>query len=163
MTGTVIDRYDAGATLLAYATQGLSREQEHAHPGPGDWSIAQLVVHVLDTDLVYADRMKRVLAEESPRLIAFDENAWMARLHPEAMPVEEAVNLFVAHRRWMTRLLRLCAESDFARTGVHSEVGEQSLAQILIYITNHLDHHLKFLYAKRGNLGVALYPRYTVE
>jgi hypothetical protein len=26
---------------------------------------------------------------------------------------------------------------------------------------NHLDHHLRFLYAKRANLGVAIQPRYT--
>ena len=25
----------------------------------------------------------------------------------------------------------------------------------------HLDHHLKFLYAKRGNIGMAIYPRYS--
>jgi uncharacterized damage-inducible protein DinB len=163
MSRELIDRYDAGGPILAYATQGLTREQESARPGPGAWSVAQLVAHVLDTDLVFAERMKRVIAEDRPTLIGFEENLWVDRLHSDAMAVEEAVNLFVANRRWMTRVLKACDTADFGRKGVHTERGEQTLAEILVYIANHLDHHLKFLYGKRGNLGVALYPRYTVE
>jgi uncharacterized damage-inducible protein DinB len=157
----VIDRYVRGAELLAYASQGLTPEQQTARPGPGDWSIAELVVHLLDADLVYADRMKRLIAEDHPTLQGFDENRWIERLDSQSLPVGEAVDLFVANRRWMARLLRKCSEADFARTGTHTEAGPKSLAEILITITGHVDHHLKFLYAKRGNLGISLYPRYT--
>ena len=157
----LIDRYAAGGPTLAYAVTGLTPEQETARPGPGAWSIAQLVVHLLDADLVYADRMKRVLAEDEPVLQAFDENQWLARLEPQSMPVEEAVNLFAANRQWMARLLRHRPESDFARAGNHTEAGRQTLVEIIAYIANHLDHHLRFLYAKRGILGTGIQPRYT--
>ena len=43
------------------------------------------------------------------------------------------------------------------------ESGGQTLAEVLVYATNHLDHHLKFLYAKRAKLGVSIYPRYTAN
>ena len=36
-----------------------------------------------------------------------------------------------------------------------------TLAELLATATNHLDHHLLYLYAKRANLGVALPPRYA--
>jgi hypothetical protein len=157
----IVDRYAAGGAIVAYASQGLTREQEQARPGPGDWSINELVVHLLDSDLVYADRMKRILAEEAPVLQAFDENAWIERLEPQEMPMEEAVNLFVANRHWMTRMLRRRPESDFARWGMHSELGKKTLAEMVVTMSNHVDHHLKYLYAKRANLGVTLYPRYS--
>jgi len=157
----VIDRYAEGGPLLRYAVSGLAPEHETATPGPGDWSIAQLVAHLLDADLVYAERMKRVIAEEDPVLQGFDENAWVERLGSAAMPVAEAADLFAANRGWMARILRRCSEGDFARVGRHTEDGQQSLAEILARITNHVDHHLRFLYAKRANLGVALAPRYT--
>ena len=52
------------------------------------------------------------------------------------MPVEEAVNLFAANRHWMARVLRGCAESDFARAGQHSERGRMTLAELLTsYVT----------------------------
>jgi uncharacterized damage-inducible protein DinB len=157
----VIDRYAAGGPLLVYATADLTREHETARPGPGTWSIAELVAHLLDADLVIGDRIKRVIAEDDPVLLAFDENAWIARLDSQAMLVEEAVNLFVAHRHWMTRILRNCAEAEFARAGRHSVAGRKTLADLVAGAVSHLDHHLRFLFGKRASLGVALPPRYT--
>ena len=160
---TVIDRFSDGGPLLVQAVAGLSPEQERDHPIPGTWSIAELVVHLLDCDLVFADRMKRIIAEDSPKLEGFDESLWLTGLDYQAMPVDEAVALFAANRKWMARILRARDEASFARAGTHSEKGRQTLAEVLAYATNHLDHHLKFLYAKRAKLGVAIYPRYTAN
>jgi uncharacterized damage-inducible protein DinB len=157
----VVERYAAGGPLLLYAVAGLTQEQVVARPGPGAWSIAELVGHVLDTDLVYSDRMKRVIAEDEPVLQAFQENPWVARLDSQNIPVDDAASLFAANRKWMTRILRTCSESDFGRVGMHTESGRQTLAFVVTYMINHIDHHLRFLYGKRGNLGAAITPRYT--
>jgi uncharacterized damage-inducible protein DinB len=159
----VIDRFSEGGPLLVQAASGLTPEQWRDHPIPGTWSIAELVSHLLDCDLVFADRMKRIIAEDSPTIVAFDEQAWIDRLLSNSMPVDEAASLFAANRNWMTRILRAQDEADFARFGMHTEKGRQTLADVLVYATNHLDHHLKFLYAKRAKLGVAIYPRYTAN
>lgn len=158
---TMIERYEAGAEVLAYAVQQLTPEQERARVTPGAWSIAELAAHLLDCDLVAADRMKRIIAEENPTLQAFDEDAWLTRLGSHAMPIDEAVALFAANRRWMARVLRGLPEADFARAGQHTEAGRKTLADVVVTMANHVDHHLKFLYGKRANLGVSLYPRYS--
>ncbi len=163
MSRDVIGRYAYGPELLSYAAQGLSPEQARARPGPGAWSIAELVAHMVDSDLVGAERMKRVIAEENPTLQAYDQDAWIARLDSNAMPIDESLALFAANRAWMTRILRKCSESDFARTGLHTEDGPKTLAKLLAGYVSHLDYHLKFLYAKRANLGLSLYPRYSTE
>ncbi len=160
-TSSLIDRYAAGGPLLVYATSGLAREHEIARIGPGTWSIAQLVSHLLDSDLVLADRMKRVIAEDEPVLQAFDENRWIERLDSQSMPVEEAVNLLAAQRHWMTRILRNCSETDFNRAGIHTEAGRKTLADLVVTCVSHIDHHLRFLFAKRAALGVALIPHYS--
>jgi uncharacterized damage-inducible protein DinB len=164
-TNPLIDRYASGAAILAYAVSGLTREQEHAPPGAGAgaWTIAELAAHLADADLVLADRMKRVIAEDNPPLVAFDEKLWAERLGYPQCSVEEAVNLLAANRHWTTRMLRQCGEADFARAGIHSETGRKTLAELLSTATNHLDHHLRFLYQKRANLGAALTPRYCSE
>ncbi len=61
-----------------------------------------MTAHLLDADLVLADRMKRIIAKDEPMLLAFDENAWIDRLGAGVMSVEEAANLFAANRHWMT-------------------------------------------------------------
>lgn len=157
----LIERYASGGPILAFSLGGLSPEHEKARPGPGDWSLAELAAHLVDTDLVFADRIKRVLAEDDPVLVAFDENAWIAGLEGHDFPVDDAVSLFTANRRWIHRILARCSEAEFARAGRHTERGRMTLAELIVYVTNHLDHHLRFVYAKRANLGVAIEPRYT--
>jgi hypothetical protein len=163
MIAEVLDRFAAGGAVLAYATSGLSPQHEQARPGPGAWSIAELVAHLVDSDAVAVDRMKRIIAEENPILQAYDENLWITRLGAQEMPVEEGVNLFAANRHWIGHILRRCAPEDFARTGQHTERGRVTLAEQVVLYCNHLDHHLKFLYAKRAALGMSVYPRYTRE
>ncbi len=162
-TTPLIDRYSCGGAILAYAIAGLTPEQEAARPGPGAWSIAELAAHLLDADLVLADRMKRVIAEDDPVLQAFDEVAWVSRLDYQGTTAAEAVEILSVNRRWMTRILRGLSVADFRRAGQHTERGRVTLADLLATVTNHIDHHLRFLYAKRANLGVALPPRYGSE
>jgi len=159
----LVERYSLGASLVETAVAGLSVEQWSATPGPGKWNITQVVVHLLDCDLVYADRMKRILAEDAPTLLAFDQDLWAKRLNYADLPGDEAAGLFAAHRRWMTHLLRGRPDSDFARAGTHSESGRQTLAEVLAKVVSHLDHHLRFVYAKRANLGVSILPKYANE
>jgi uncharacterized damage-inducible protein DinB len=159
----LIDRYMSGGPILAYAVTGLTAEQERARPGPGTWSVAEVVAHLVDSDLVLADRMKRVIAEVNPPLIAFDESAWAARLFYQEIEVIESVNLLTANRRALAAILRRLPDAEFARHGTHSEAGKVTLADLLAKAVNHVDHHLRFLYAKRSQLGVALPPRYGSE
>jgi hypothetical protein len=63
----------------------------------------------------------------------------------------------------MTRVLRHCEQADFARVGIHTENGRLTLAALVANSVGHLDHHLRFLYGKRANLGVAIPPRYTAR
>lgn len=159
----LIDRYELGADLLTYSIQGLSDEQMKARPGPGDWSIAELCNHMVDSDLVASDRMKRVICEHEPLLLNYEENDWIERLNGQDLPAADAVALFALNRKWMTRILRNCKESDWTRWGTHSVAGKQTLTEIVVKYVSHLDSHLRFLYGKRGNLNTFLAPRYSRE
>jgi uncharacterized damage-inducible protein DinB len=162
-SSNLVERYVSGGPILNYALSGLTPVHEQARPGPGDWSLAELAAHLVDADLVFANRIKQVIAEPEPTLQAFDENAWIAKLGYQKTSVEESVTLLAANRRWMARILRDLSDADFARVGLHTERGRLTLAELLAYAVGHVDHHLRFVYAKRAKLGIALPPRYTSE
>ena len=159
----ILDRYADGGLLLTQAVANLTPEHAHARPGPGLWSIAELAAHLADSDLVLADRIKRIIAEENPTLLAFPEQVWLDRLGSANLPVDDAAALFAANRRWIVQIPRNLDDDAFRRIGTHSENGRQTLAEVVVKTVHHLDHHLKFLYAKRANLGVAIYPRYAAN
>lgn len=153
MDRTLIDRYREGADALLRGIEGLSREELIAHPVPGTWSIQEIVLHMMDSDLIGADRMKRIAAEDRPTLVGFDETAFAKHLAYEEQDVKLAAEIFRLNRLLTAALLARLPDEAFDRVGVHSERGEVTLAAQLKTYTEHLDHHLKFLREKRGLLG----------
>lgn len=153
MDRNLIDLYEDGGRKLIKAIEGLTEADRTGFPVPGTWSINQLVAHLADCDLVFSERMKRVIAEDKPTLLGFDESKWAANLHYQLQSAPDLAALFDLNRKVTTNLLRLLPPEAFARTGTHSERGVQTVEDVLKYAVNHLDHHLKFLYAKREALG----------
>lgn len=158
MNQQTIDDYEAGGTKLEQAIRGLTREDLLAPPPPeaedvGKWTIQQVVLHLCDSELVYADRMKRVIAEDNPTLQGYDEKKWVAGLHYAEQDAEDAIALLATVRRQMARVLRKLPESAFARAGNHTEYGKRTLAQLVEGAVKHLDHHIAFIHKKRAAMG----------
>lgn len=153
MNRNLIQQYAAGIKKLRPAIAGLNPDDLLAKPGPGAWSIQELLIHVVDSDLVAIDRMKRVIAEDNPPLVAFDENRWVERLFPNDQSLDDAITMFEVGRRQMVRIFEKLPDEAFQRTGVHNERGPLTLEQIVQGFAEHLEHHLKFLYDKRQRMG----------
>ncbi len=157
MNRDLIERYAAGATSPAQAIAGLSREQLNAFPVPNTWSIQQIVLHLMDSDLIGADRMKRVAAENRPpTLIGYDETAFARGLFYDQLDPRMACEVFEKNRLLTAEVLRRLPEAAFNRTGDHNEHGPMTLAELVENYVGHLDHHLKFIREKRKLLGCPL-------
>lgn len=151
---TMIDQYLAGPELLQQAVQGMSDAQLDAKPVAGKWSTRQVVCHITDFEPIYADRMKRVVAENCPTFFGGDPDIFAAGLAYDRRPVDTELDLLVAVRRQMATILRQLNAADFQRTGTHSEAGSLSLETLLQRIVNHVPHHVQFIAEKRKALGV---------
>jgi uncharacterized damage-inducible protein DinB len=156
MNRDLIESYASGGETLRRAVQGLTREDLLARPGPGDWSIQELVIHLADSDAIAIDRMKRVITEDDPPLLYADETAYVIRLLPDEQSLEDALTLLDVGRRQWSRVLRRLPEEAFARQGTHNRRGVVTLGGMVEGYIKHLDHHLAFLNAKRERLGKPL-------
>ena len=150
MDRNLIERYAAGAGQLRSSIAGLSRDELTAYPVPGTWSIQQIVLHLMDSDLIGADRMKRVAAEDKPpMLIGYDESAFARGLFYHELDVQLACDVFEKNRQLTAEILRRLPPAAFARKGHHDEHGDMTLAELLATYVDHLEHHLKFIHQKR--------------
>jgi hypothetical protein len=150
---SLIDQYEAGATLPAKAIDGLSKAELNALPIAGTWSVQQVILHLMDSDLVGSDRMKRVISEPNPTLYAYDENLWAKNLSYPQLDPKTAVEIFRLNRVMTASILRSVPDAAFARTGNHTERGVESLQVLVEGYIEHLAHHLKFVREKRIKLG----------
>ena len=150
----LIDDYVAGTKIIRDAVDGMSPEQLDATPIPGTWSTRQVLCHIADFEPVYADRMKRVIAEDEPTFFGGDPDQFAARLAYTVRDVEEELQLIESVRNHVARILRTLPSSDFQRMGHHSEDGGMTLATLLERITGHIPHHVEFIHRKREAIGI---------
>lgn len=153
---SVIDAYERGPDRLEWAVAGLNHEQLHAHPGPGDWSAHEVVIHLADSDAVSIERMKRIVAMPEPALLDYDENGFMRELHPAVQDLQDALVLFRTNRRQWVRVLRTLRPEQFERLGHHSVSGPVTLGKMVAKYVNHLEWHLQFILRKRERMGVGI-------
>jgi hypothetical protein len=150
----VLDAYLAGPAQVRRAIAGMTRDQLVARPVEGKWSTLEVVCHLADSEQAWTFRMKRVLAEDRPLLIGYDQSRFSAALGYQDRDPEEELALLERLRGQMGRILRGLAESAFQRTGVHSEVGLVTLAEMVGIEADHVFHHLRFVHDKRRILGL---------
>jgi hypothetical protein len=157
MDPKLIEKFAAGGEQLSMAIRGLTREDLLAVPAPdanvGKWSIQQVVIHCMDSDLIAVDRIKRMVAEENPSLIGYDENKFVQNLFYDEQDAEIAVQLVDLNRKQFARVLRKLPDAALQRKGTHNERGVQTAGKYIQFTIEHLDHHLKFIHAKRANMG----------
>lgn len=147
-----IEEYARRSTEPQRIIAGLAPEQLNSHPVPGTWSLQQLIVHLMDTDQVASYRMKRIVAEDRPVVDCYDENAFIARLCPEALDTGRVCEAFRLNRLTTGDMLRTLPDSTFSRVAMHPEIGEISLGQLLRLYVHHVDHHMRFAEEKRARL-----------
>jgi uncharacterized damage-inducible protein DinB len=150
----LIERYLRGTELLSAAVAGMDDEQLDAQPIAGKWSTRQVICHVVDFEPIYADRMKRVIAENGPTFFGGDPDVFAARLAYQQRAVAGELQLLAAIRSHMAAILRELTAADFERVGNHSEAGTMTLRALLTNITDHVPHHIRFIMDKRQSLGI---------
>jgi hypothetical protein len=145
---TLIQAYSRGAELLRYTVGSTPESHWDARPIDGAWSIRQVVCHLADSEIVYADRMKRVIAEDNPTLFEADPDLFVPALYCSQRPWETELNVIETVRAHMLPILQSCNVEDFHRTGVHSIDGPMTLETLLQRVTSHIPHHIAFIQEK---------------
>lgn len=139
---SLLDQFLQGYTLLAESIQGLTDEQMKKRVEEGKWTIQENVIHVVDADLVYSERIKRIIAEEEAVLLPFDQDRWTERLHYHQGDLQQYVQLFQLSRSTMAGLLRELPENDWAKTGLKD--GEAiSITQLVQALVDHVEAHTR--------------------
>jgi tRNA-binding EMAP/Myf-like protein len=121
---------------------GRSAAELQWSPEPGRWSIAQIVAHVSDAEVVLAYRVRMILSAPGAPIQAYDQDAWSRAQHAESADAFEALALFTAVRTATLRLLRGLTDAERDRYGIHSERGQESIRRMTQLHAGHDRNHL---------------------
>ena len=139
----LLERFRRGPEVLAMVLTGVSGVEEDFVTVPGKWSIRQIVAHLADAELVGAHRLRQVIAEDNPTLIAFDQDAWTRNLDYARRKPKQSLETFRRIRAENHELLKGLPESAFERSGNHSENGPMTLRRLLEGYAQHAESHAR--------------------
>jgi hypothetical protein len=140
-------------SALPRAIEGLSPGQLRQAERPGKWSIGQVLHHLADSELVWAWRMRLILAHERPPLTGYDQDLWADRLRYDQGDPREALAVFAVLRQANLRLVEHATPADLRRVGVHAERGDESLEHHVRLYAGHDLLHLRQIDRVRSSLG----------
>ncbi|MCY9549171.1 DinB family protein [Lysinibacillus xylanilyticus] len=138
----LIKEYALGYTMLREAIEGLSEEELRYKPAPDKWSIHQILIHVTDSEISSTSRLKKVLAEDEPILISFDQDAWANNLGYDLLDREQHFLLFKFLRSSMQPILDQLTSEQSRRVGVYVDQARFTFKQLLEYRVQHIRDHL---------------------
>ena len=95
-------------------------------PEPSEWSVVELIGHIVDAELNSSVRYRSILAEDEPDLVPYDQDLWANRLHSTSDDVDELLATFDALRAANLALWAATPAADRARVGNHLERGPES-------------------------------------
>lgn len=130
------------ASKLAELVDDLSYFERFWRPEIGKWSCAEVVGHLADAEIVFGYRIRSALAEPGKSLDAFDQDQWVATGRWNDVPIETALDVFVALRCSTLALLELLSEEEWNRHYVHSVRGPQTIADTAAFLQSHDARHL---------------------
>jgi hypothetical protein len=143
MMNELIQNYAKGHSLLLDALVGVSDAELNFKPAPEKWSIKEVVIHVSDAEMNAVLRMKKIIAEDNPLLLKFDPDHWSGNLHYEALDMQLHLDIFKGLRSSMVSILNQLQDAEWERTGIHNAVGKQTLRDIVVMFTGHVERHIR--------------------
>ena len=106
-------------------------EQMHWKPAIDRWSIGEVLAHLGDIEVVFRDRIQKMLEHHNPKLESHDQNAAYAAGKYSGGKAREHLKQFCHERDRSLSMLRYVSVAETARTGQHSELGTISVGQLM--------------------------------
>ncbi len=152
-----LDELAAGPARLAASLDGIASDRLDQAPRPGEWSARETLEHIVGAEELLATRVKRLLTEDEPDLVAWVPASGEAP-SDEATPTTGAsaaalLDRYLALREATVRQLQAIAPGDWARAGRHPEWGRITvLAQAGYFARHQASHQAQLVAATEGRV-----------
>jgi len=136
----LIAKYKDGYRQVSTALNGASAKELAVKPAPGKWSAVDVVHHLADSEMTAAIRLRRLLAEENPRIEAYDQDRFAGALYYDR-PLDASLQAFRYARESTAEILSRLTDAQWQRKGTHSETGAYGVEKWLETYAKHAANH----------------------
>ena len=146
----VIANLAATPGLLRLLTDDLSADQTTRPPKPGEWSVTEIVRHLVEGDRdTFLPRLRRMLAEERPVFPSREPRASADR-----SDLATLLGAFESARREVLKILEGLEPPQWRREGVSPSRGPVTVEAYAATMAGHDTEHLQQVHQVRNALGL---------
>jgi len=127
---------------LKKSIRGLTPKQLKWRPEPTKWSIAEILAHLADAEIVASWRMRSVIGENGITIQPFDQNAWASVFEYRKRDAKGSLELFRLLRENNLAMLNEIPREKWEYYGMHLERGKESIAHLSRMFAGHDVNHV---------------------
>jgi len=128
---------------IARLIEGVPRKRLARRPAPDTWSVAEIVAHLSDAELVYGVRIRLMLTASGSPIQATDQDAWCRLFEYAREDPARALEALRINRAGLVRLLKRLPPESWDCYGIHSERGKETVTRMVELTAGHDLNHLK--------------------
>ena len=132
----------AAPRRLAARIRRARGPQSRRRPAPGEWSVVEVLAHLLDAEIALGFRVRKAAAEPGSVLPAWDQDKWAAGLRHRRADLRATLAAFTALRADTVALARRLRPGQRRAFGRHPEYGRLRVDQLLAHWAEHDLNHL---------------------
>jgi len=146
----LLDHFRTGYDDVVDALAGITPDELDRRPPDGGWTAREIAHHLPDSEATAYVRLRRIIAEDNPTIVGYDEAEFARRLHYDR-PIEPSLAVLRAVREASLQLHESLTPDDWQRAGTHTESGAYSVDDWLrIYAGHSHDHADQIRRARPG-------------
>lgn len=131
------------AKKIEKLVRGASAAKLRKRPGPQKWSVAEILVHLADAEIVIGYRIRMILGAPGTPIQAFNQDDWVTNGHYEKRDPRQSLEQFRVLRETNLALYKSLAPEQWKHHGLHSERGEESVELIVRMMAGHDLNHIQ--------------------
>lgn len=149
-----IQRVPEGSDLLAFLSQQpdelralvqpVSDQQAAVHPAPGEWSVKEVLGHIVDTERVFAYRAMRIARGDATPLAGFEQDDYVRATSFNDRSLTDLVDEFDYQRRANILCFKALTAEESQRRGTTRD-NPASVRALLYIMAGHVAHHVESL------------------
>lgn len=124
--------------------KGIDESKFDYRYAEGKWSIKEVVLHLIDTERVFAYRALRIARKDKTELSGFDQNAYAVHGHADERNICDLLSEYKNVRLATISLFESFDEIALTEIGVVSN-SPLSVRAVAFIIVGHEDHHLQII------------------
>jgi uncharacterized damage-inducible protein DinB len=128
---------------LARLIQDIPSAKLRKRPAPEQWSVAEILAHLADVEIVIGWRMRSILGDPGTAVQAYDQNAWVMAGHYEKRDPRKSIELQRSVREANLALLKTLSPEQWKQFGQHAERGKESIEHIVRMVAGHDINHIQ--------------------